>query len=101
MTPIHLLTPHVVPGDAVTHDALGMLRWFRRRGHPATLYARRAHPALRRQVRPLREYLAHLERDTDVLLYHHSVGWPAGIELYERSCNRKAVKYHNVTPAVF
>jgi glycosyltransferase involved in cell wall biosynthesis len=101
MTQIHLLTPHVVPGDAVTNDALGMMRWFRRRGYPATLYARRAHPALRRQVRPLREYLAHLDQVGDVLVYHHSVGWPTGIEVYQRSRNRKIVKYHNVTPAIF
>jgi glycosyltransferase involved in cell wall biosynthesis len=98
---IHLLTPCIAPGDAVSNDLLGMRRWFRRRGIEAHAYAGRCHEDLRHQVRRLRAYERHLEGGDDLLIYHHSVGWPAGMALYERSRNRKIVRYHNVTPPGF
>jgi glycosyltransferase involved in cell wall biosynthesis len=96
-----LLTPTVLPGDAVSADILGMCRWFRRRGHEAHVYSSRRHHTLRRRVRPLRLYEPYLGRHEDLLIYHHSVGWPAGLRLFERSCNVRIGKHHNVTPAVF
>ena len=101
MARIHLLTPSIIPGDAVSSDLLGMRRWFRRQGHEAFAYAGRCHEGLRHQVRPLRAYRRYLASRDDVLIYHHSVGWPAGLALYEMSRNRKIVRYHNVTPAHF
>ena len=98
---VHLLTPSIMPGDAVSNDALGMRRWFRRRGVKAYAYAGRCHADLRERVRPLRAYRQYLDCPEDVLLYHHSVGWPAGMALYERSRNRRMVRYHNVTPPIF
>ena len=78
MSRVHLLTPSVLPGDAVSNDLLGMRRWFRQRGHKAYAYAGRCHAQLRKKVRPLRAYSHYLENSEDVLIYHHSVGWPAG-----------------------
>src|SRR5262249_31601339 len=101
MSRIHLLTPSIIPGDAVSSDVLGMRRWLRRRGHEAHAYAGRCHEDLRKKVRPLRTYRKFLECRDDVVIYHHSVGWPAGMALYEMSRNRKVVRYHNVTPAAF
>ena len=75
---IHLLTPSIIPGDAVSNDALGMRRWFRRRGFEAYAYAGRCHADLRKKVRPLRAYRQYLESRDDLLIYHHSVGWPVG-----------------------
>ena len=98
---IHLMTPAAFPGDAITHDLLGMRRWLRRQGHVVRAYAQRRHPALRHVVLPLREYRPHLRSRDDLLLYHHSVGWPAGRYFYERSKNHRLIKYHNVTPAAF
>jgi glycosyltransferase involved in cell wall biosynthesis len=101
MQRVHLLTPSVLPGDAVSTDILGMGRWLRRRGIAARVYAGRRHPSLRRLVRPLCRYYHFLEEPEDVLIYHHSVGWPAGLAAYEASRNRRVVRYHNVTPAVY
>ena len=44
---IHLMTPAAFPGDAITHDLLGMRRWLRRQGHVVRAYAQRRHPAFR------------------------------------------------------
>jgi glycosyltransferase involved in cell wall biosynthesis len=101
MMRFHLLTPNVELGDAVSNDALGMCRWLRRHGHRARLYAQRCNPKLRRRVWPIRAYERYLRCPDDVLIYHHSVGWPRGVELYERSQNRRILRYHNVTPASF
>jgi glycosyltransferase involved in cell wall biosynthesis len=101
MSRIHILTPAVLHGDAVSNDVLGMRRWFRKHGFQAHVYTSRQHRSLKPKVRPLQEYEQYLENREDVLLYHHSVGWPAGLALYERSRNRRVLKYHNVTPAVY
>jgi glycosyltransferase involved in cell wall biosynthesis len=101
MIRIHILTPAVLHGDAVSNDVLGMRRWFRRHGFETHVYTSRQHRSLKPKVRPLPEYENYLENREDVLLYHHSVGWPAGLAVYERSRNRRVLKYHNVTPAVF
>src|SRR5947209_8629398 len=96
MSRIHILTPSTVPGDAISNDVLGMRRWFRRQGYRVHVYAGSCDDALRRMVRPLRAYRRYLEIAEDILIYHHSVGWPAGRALYSKSRNRKIIKYHNV-----
>jgi glycosyltransferase involved in cell wall biosynthesis len=101
MTRVHLLTPSVVPGDAISQDVLGMRRWFLRQGYPAHVYAGSWHEDLRSRVRPLRAYRRYLQCREDILIYHHSVGWRAGLRLYEASLNRRVVRYHNVTPPAF
>jgi glycosyltransferase involved in cell wall biosynthesis len=42
-----------------------------------------------------------LKNRDDVLLYHHSRGWDEGVKLIEELRCRRAIKYHNVTPARF
>jgi glycosyltransferase involved in cell wall biosynthesis len=101
MRRIHILTPAILPGDAVSNDVLGMLRWFRQRGFEAHVYTSRAHWSLRQKVRPLDRYHKYLRRRTDVMIYHHSVGWPAGSALFQETQNRKVLRYHNVTPPEF
>jgi len=100
-TQVHILTPAILPGDAISNDVLGMRRWFRKRGFVARAYAWRCHPKMRKKVRPLRSYHRHLANPNDILIYHHSVGWPIGYSYYAQSKNRKVVKYHNVTPSGF
>jgi len=52
-------------------------------------------------VQPVTAYEEFASARDDVLIYHHSVGWPAGPRLFERSRNRKALRYHSVTPSRF
>jgi glycosyltransferase involved in cell wall biosynthesis len=99
MPKVHILQHCVTAGDAVSNDVLAMLRWFRGKGLSARVFAGRCkRPGLGGEVRPLGEYEAHLRNPADVLIYHHSVGWPDGLDLYQRSRNRKVLRYHNVTP---
>ncbi|MFN4258883.1 MAG: glycosyltransferase family 4 protein [Gemmataceae bacterium] len=96
---VHILTPTLSPFDAVSNDVLGMARWLRRQGWQAEAYAEHLDERLFPYVRPLAEYRRHLRDRQDVLIYHHSVGWEAGLRCYERSRNRKIIKYHSITPA--
>jgi glycosyltransferase involved in cell wall biosynthesis len=98
---VHLITPNLVPGDAVSHDALGMRDWFRQRGWQAQLYVRYQDAAYRHQAQPFGNYERFLDARDDLLIYHHSTGWPTGQRLFERSRNHRLLRYHNVTPARF
>jgi glycosyltransferase involved in cell wall biosynthesis len=37
----------------------------------------------------------------DLLIYHHSIGWPWGEKMLARIRSHIAIRYHNVTPAKF
>ncbi len=101
MPRIHILTPYLIPGDAVSNDVFGMVRWFRLRNWHADAYAQYMDASLRGQVQPLAAFERHLNNRGDVLLYHHSVGWDLGLALFGRSRNRKVLRYHSITPARF
>jgi glycosyltransferase involved in cell wall biosynthesis len=94
----HLVASNVTPADAVTRDALGMADWLEDRGFAAAVYGGLVHPSLRGRARHLSEYARHRGAVDDVLVYHHSVGWPAGFALWQQSHNRKVLRYHNITP---
>jgi glycosyltransferase involved in cell wall biosynthesis len=48
------------------------------------------------------ELPAFLGDDTQaILIYHHAIGWTAGLDLLRRATCRRVVKYHNVTPGRF
>jgi glycosyltransferase involved in cell wall biosynthesis len=101
MTRIHILTPHLIPGDAVSNDVFGMVRWFRLRNWHADAYAQYIDCSLKDQAQPLTAYQRHRNNRDDLLIYHHSVGWEQGLNIFAASRNRKVLKYHSVTPARF
>src|SRR5262249_13679426 len=37
----------------------------------------------------------------NILIYHHSTGWPRGEEILFNTRNRIILRYHNITPAHF
>lgn len=101
MPRVHIMTPTLVAGDAVSNDVFGMVRWFRLRNWPADAYAQYLDPAVWGKARPITHYEQFLNNRDDLLIYHHSVGWPLGLSLLERTRNRIVYKYHSITPARF
>src|SRR5215211_462008 len=100
MTRIAILTPTLRPADAVSNDVLTMQLVLRARGHDVAVFADSSSvPA--EPERPPATALSYLREPSDVLIYHHSIGWNNGIEIFKAASCRKIVKYHNVTPPHF
>ncbi|HET7307844.1 MAG TPA: glycosyltransferase [Gammaproteobacteria bacterium] len=100
MTRVGILTPRVTSGDAVSNDVFGMYQRLNSEGIEAAIFADSSQ-GVDIPVRKRDQVNEFLGDPKDVFIYHHSVGWPSGIELLESIGCRKAVKYHNVTPAEY
>ena len=100
MTRIAILTPSITTGDAVSNDVLGMYRVLGNHGYDVRVYAE-GWTITEPQVRPAPEIRRFLESSTDILIYHHSIGWNIGFDLLQELKCRIIIKYHNVTPPEF
>jgi glycosyltransferase involved in cell wall biosynthesis len=100
MARVALVSPSLATADAVTNDVLGMFEVLERRGNEVRLFAE-SHSLRRQRVWELTDIDRFLKAPTDVVVYHHSRGWDAGVELLRSVNCRRAIKYHNVTPAKF
>jgi glycosyltransferase involved in cell wall biosynthesis len=94
VTRVHQLLSGAGPHDAITTEAVVFRAQFRAWGFGGRDYAHRIAPGLTAAVEPLERL--RVEPD-DVLLLHHSAGWPRLGELLALR-SRKLLLYHNVTP---
>jgi glycosyltransferase involved in cell wall biosynthesis len=101
MSRIAIVSLVISPGDAVGNDALQMQRVLSARGHTVGLFS--SHWVKKSTAtQDVSELAAFLADDPHALMiYHHAIGWAAGIELLQRMTCRRIVKYHNVTPGRF
>lgn len=100
MSRFAILTSHLKTGDAIGNDVLGMHRSLKKQGHETRMYAENWDVEEER-VWAVREIGDFLQNPDDVFIYHHSIGWDAGIALLKDLPCRKVIKYHNVTPPEF
>jgi glycosyltransferase involved in cell wall biosynthesis len=101
MSRIAIASLTISPGDAVSNDALEMQRILSAVGHHVGLFSSqwlKKNPATR-DLSELADFLAGDPRA--LLIYHHSTGWSAGVDLLRRTTCRRIVRYHNVTPGRF
>jgi glycosyltransferase involved in cell wall biosynthesis len=97
MTVVHQLLSGAGPHDAITTEAGVFRRYFREWGWGGADYAYRRHPALEAPIAPAAELNP---ADDDVVLLHHSAGWPE-LDAVLALPGRKLLLYHNVTPAAW
>jgi glycosyltransferase involved in cell wall biosynthesis len=97
VTVVHQLLSGAGPHDAITTEAGVFRRYFREWGWSGRDYAYRIHPALDAPIAPATELAP---ADDDVVLMHHSAGWPQ-LESVLALPGRKLLLYHNVTPAAW
>src|SRR5215510_1069225 len=100
MARVSILTPTLVPSDAVGNDVLGMHDVITRRNHDVRLFAE-DWSANGLEVQPIKDAAGYCDRADDILIYHHSIGWELGAEILHSCRGRVVIKYHNVTPARF
>jgi glycosyltransferase involved in cell wall biosynthesis len=101
MTRIAIVSPNILPGDAIGHDALHMGRTLAAEGHEVELFSTNWGKP---QPRGRDDLLVHEYLDDDpaaLLILHHAIGWKHALPLIALAKCRRVVKYHNVTPAHF
>src|SRR5689334_1788458 len=101
MSRIALVSPAILPGDAIGHDVLHMGRVLAARGHEVGLFSTtwgRPEPRNDDGLH-VRTYLG--DDPSAWLILHHAIGWPHALPLISTIRCRRVVKYHNVTPAHF
>ena len=96
---IHQLVAGYRQGDAISNEARALRKVFRAWGHPSEIVCEgaRAAPQVRADILPVSDFLPALRPD-DVALLHLSIGTPVNRLFATLPC-RKAILYHNVTPA--
>ncbi|HWG45383.1 MAG TPA: glycosyltransferase family 4 protein, partial [Gemmataceae bacterium] len=101
MSRIAIVSLCISPGDAVGNDALEMQRILSAQGHTVGLF--NSHWVKKcPDTRDVSELPAFLGDDPEtILVYHHAVGWSAGLDLLRQTTCKRVVKYHNVTPGRF
>ena len=101
MSRIAIVSLCISPGDAVGNDALEMHRILSGQGHSVGLF--NSHWVKKSShTKDVSDLPAFLGDDPQaVLIYHHAVGWAAGMDMLRQTTCRRIVKYHNVTPGRF
>ena len=99
MTAIHQLVPVLSPGDAIGQAVRRTRSALREAGLTSEIFADRVHQRLQGEARPAAE-LSALIGPGDVVLYHLSIGSPMA-RLFAGLACRRALVYHNITPASY
>jgi glycosyltransferase involved in cell wall biosynthesis len=94
---VHQLLPRLAWGDAVGNQVRYLQALLRSWGYASEIYAGQWDAECRDQVRPAEAWLKEADEDS-VLLVHHSFE-SRQVPLIARGPGRKALVYHNVTPA--
>ena len=98
-TAIHQITAGFASGDAISLEAVAIRDMCRALGVASEIFVPMENVAEdgRPQVRPLEDYRP---AASELLIYHYSIQSRA-TDAFRRTSARKAVIYHNITPASF
>lgn len=101
MSRIAIVSLVISRGDAVGNDALEMQRILSAAGRHVELFSSHwlKKTAATKDVAELADFLG--DDPHAVVIYHHSTGWSAGVDVLRRTACRRVIRYHNVTPGRF
>lgn len=94
---VHQLVVRLAWGDAIGNQVRYLRELLRSWGYASEIYAAQWDEECTHQVRPAEDYLREAAED-DALLIHHSYESRL-VPLLKRAPGRKALLYHNITPA--
>jgi glycosyltransferase involved in cell wall biosynthesis len=99
---INLVVPNLAPYDAVGNDVTQMRIALMESGHVVRVFAEAIDPACASIADPIDTAPQELWKSSDdILIYHHSIGWPRGEKILFNTDNKVILRYHNITPAHF
>lgn len=87
----------IFDGDAVGNDILNMAAALMEKGCSVKLRGEAFSNTIKRKLRASESYL----RGADLLIYHHSIYWQGGEELFKCFQGKKILRYHSITPPHF
>jgi glycosyltransferase involved in cell wall biosynthesis len=97
---IGILSPSISTADAVSNDVLGMYGALSKAGNDVRIFCE-TNGVRDQRIFDVSKIKRFLKGTDDFLIYHYSIGWPSGLVILQELPCRKAIKYHNVTPATF
>ena len=95
-----ILTPSFVEADAVSNDVIGEYHALTGCGYDVDIFAEHwtlTHPT----ISNIHQVAHFLKAREDLLIYHHSIGWPLGVDVVHAIHCRRVLRYHNITPPQF
>lgn len=95
---VFLLITSFEPDDAIGNDVLLSYHALRRAGYQVRVLAGSWNAAYASLASEARVEADAWDDSRAILIYHHSIAWPAGEKILARSKNKIVVKYHNITP---
>jgi glycosyltransferase involved in cell wall biosynthesis len=99
---VYLLTPSLMPYDAIGNDVLGMAAALRSAGYQVEVFAEEIDKSCADAGAALDLHDRRRWHDShSILIYHHSMAWPKGEALLQTVAAKLVVRYHNITPARF
>jgi len=97
---VHQFHPTIAFGDAISNDCFELQRVFWSAGMFSEIYATETKEELRAFTKPAADIDAAARKD-GALLIHHSMGNESVAAVAHSPFKRKAVVYHNITPASY
>jgi glycosyltransferase involved in cell wall biosynthesis len=97
---IHQLVHTLNYGDAISNEALTIQRLLAKRNIVGNIYSINAHEKVKQYTIPYAECPSAFSTEQDaVVVLHYSIGSPLNDLFREMTNVRKAIVYHNLTPA--
>lgn len=96
---VHQLLTSLVPGDAISNEALTIRRILLEEGHESRIFGYYHHASLASHFTHSSQFPLYAAPEA-LLLYHFSIGSPVS-KIYFQSPGRKGMIYHNITPHAF
>ena len=88
--------------DAVSNDVFGMYEALKQLGYDVYIFNELRHwRTYLKLIRDISKAKRILSAADDILIYHYTSGWDAGLELLKELKCKKIIRYHGITPAHF
>lgn len=94
-------TPSLTRFDAVGNDCIQQYNCLKGAGIETRLYAENYEKDFKAILIPEKDLSKFLSDENVLLIYHHSIFWEKGLELFSITRGKRVLKYHNITPAHF
>ncbi|ODV49998.1 glycosyltransferase involved in cell wall biosynthesis [Methanohalophilus euhalobius] len=95
---INQVLPALSCHDAVSNDAIEIMKFLRKQGFDSNIYAKHTHPKVSKYTKSIDKYHGN---DQNILIYHFSLYSEDVTDFVKKLPDKKILLYHNITPPKF